>query len=400
MSRALRLGLVLAVVGALALVLAGCASKPFLVDVNVRPSVISPNADGDDDVAEIKYTLKRQVTLSMYLVDEADERHYFRRDLRRSPGPRTAYFGGVVDGSLLPDGRYACVVEATDARGRANRVEKEVVIQGGDPVPLRIEGMNVYPSSFTPNRDGVKDRVRIAYNLNKPAAWVEVYLTDDEGTKYPIAEDEIREMGAPGNHEHDYDAGVDRGATPPPDGFYTVVVVAEDFVGNRAVAMDTLTIEMGGVPRVEIFRGAVRWSSDIVVLGDTVTFTCTVRNVGRVPVRTKGPEPGYAYTTSQNYNTQGYHKESGIFRVGLDFEGAATAGRRYPWRWQLGRDDELTVIGEYRYLMPGQSVMVEGTLKIEDEPVKTEPVFWVGLIHEDVWIVQDYVDTHSISVEY
>jgi len=331
LSRMLRIGS-LTIVVVLALMLAGCASKQFLTEVSIHPDVISPNADGKDDVAEIKYTIKRQATLAIYLVDEAGEKHYFRRNLRRSPGPRTAYFGGAIDGSLLPDGRYICVIEATDKRGRINRVEKEIIIQGGDPVPLRIEGMSVYPSSFTPNRDGVSDRVRIAYSLNKPAAWVEVYLMDTEGKKYPIPEDEIREMGAPGNHEHDYDAGVDRGATPPPDGTYTVVVEAEDFVGNRAVATDTLTIEMGGVPLVEIFRGAVQWSSDIVVLGDTVTFTCTVRNVGRVPVRTKGPESGYTYTTSQNYNTQGYHKESGVFRVGLDFEGASTAGRRYPWR--------------------------------------------------------------------
>jgi len=66
----------------------------------------------------------------------------------------------------------------------------------------------------------------------------------------------------------------------------------------------------------------------------------------------------------------------------------------------LGRDDELTVIGGYKYLMPGQSVTVVGSLRIVDKPVKTKPVFWVGLIHEDVWIVQDYVDPIPISVEY
>ena len=388
------------ILAVLVIALAGCTSKPLIVDVSVSPDTISPNADGDTDVAEIRYHVTRQASLSIYFVDETGQEHYFRRDVRRSPGPRTAYFGGAIDGALLADGRYTCVIEATDSRGHTDRAEEQILIRGGDPVPLRIEGMSVYPSSFTPNRDGVSDRVRIAYTLNKAVAFVEVYLTDEEGNKYPVAEDEIREAGAAGNHEHDYDAGVDRGAAPPADGTYTVVVEAEDFVGNRSVAKDSLAIELGGVPLAEIFRGAVRWSSDIVVLGNTVTFTCTVRNVGKTPIRTKGPEPGYRYATSQNYNTQGYHKESGTFRVGLDFEGASTAGRRYPWRWQLGRDAELTMIGDHKYLMPGQSVTVMGSLAVEDAPVKTEPVFWVGLLHEDVWVVQDYVDPHPISVEY
>ena len=151
---------------------------------------------------------------------------------------------------------------------------------------------------------------------------------------------------------------------------------------------------------VEIVKRGAQWSTDILVLGDTLTFTCTVKNTGAVPVRTKGPETDFAYTTEQNYNTVGYHKESGTFRVGLDYEGASSAGRLYPWRWQLGRDDELTVIEGHKYMMPGQTVTVVGHLQVLDRPPSTEPIFWIGLIHEDVRIVEQYVDPHRISVEY
>jgi len=390
----------LAVLAVLAIVLLGCSHRPLLSDVIIQPDTISPNADGTDDVAQIRYRISRNSSLTMYFVDETGARHYYREDVRRSPGPRTAYFGGALDGSLLPDGQYTCVLEATDPKGRTENVEKALTIRGGDPLHIEIEGMSVYPDGFTPNRDGVSDRVTVAYRLNKEASWVDVYVLGDDGTRYPIPEDEIREMGAPGNHEHDYDAGVDRAAKPPEDGTYTVVVEAEDFVGNRDVATDTLIIDMGGVPYVEIVKRAAQWSSDLLVLGDTLTFTCTVKNYGTVPVRTKGPESGFAYTSTQNYNTEGYHKESGTFRVGLDYEGAASAGRRYPWRWQLGLDEELTEIDGYTYLMPNQTATVVGRLQIVDEPVRTEPIFWIGLIHEDVWIVEDYVDTHRISVEY
>ena len=213
-------------------VLSGCVRKPLLSDVHIRPDIISPNADGTEDVAEIKYLLSRNSTLTMYFIDEAGERHYYREEVRRSPGPRTTYFGGAINGSLLPDGRYVCVLEASDERGRAEKVEKPLTIQGGDLLPLRIEGMSVFPDSFEPNRDGVRDRVTVAYRLNKEASLVEVYLLDAEGTKYPIPEDRIRDMGAAGNHEHDYDAGVDLGAAPPKDGTYTVVGLAEKTSGR------------------------------------------------------------------------------------------------------------------------------------------------------------------------
>jgi hypothetical protein len=387
--------------------LAGCGAQPLLTDVSIRPAVISPNADGVDDVAEIRYTLTHQATFSLMLVDGEGGEHYFRRELRRSKGERTAYFGGVIDGSLLPDGDYTCVFVATDTRGHQERVELPITIRDGDDVAMRIEKLDIFPQTFTPNRDGIADRVRISYVLNKRATRVDVYLLGDdrggERARYPVPEDPIREMGAPGTHEHDYDAGVDLGAPPPPDGVYTVVVEAEDAVGTKDRIEGTLEIRGGGVPMVEIVNRAAQFTPDVVPLGGTLTFTTTVRNIGTVPVRTKGPESGSTYTTAENFNTLGEHEEPGIFRVGLDYEGNS-AGRIYPFRWQLGTDEELTQIdtdiGAETYLMPGQTVTVVGHLRIVDQPVKPEPYFWLGLIHEQVWIVQDRVDPVPIPVAY
>ncbi len=382
---------------------AGCSGGALLRDVSIRPAVISPNADGVDDVAEIKYTLTAQSTLDVYLLDAAGQRHDLRVDKRRSRGVRTTYFGGVIGDRLLPDGAYTVVFEATDERGRQARVEEPITLQGGDKEYLEIRGLSVWPNSFTPNRDGITDRVKISYVLNKEASRVEVYILAKDGARYPVAEDKIREMGSAGAHEHDFDAGIDLGATPPPDGDYTVVVEAEDAVGNKAQVTAGLTISQGGVPRVEIVNAAAEFSSLVVPLHETLTFTCTVRNFGTVPVRTKGPASGATYSTSQNFNTLEEYEEPGIFRVGLDFEGNSS-GRTYPFRWQLGTDEELTVIetdiGPQTYLMPGQTVTVVGHLVIDDVPVKTEPYYWLGLIHEQVWIVQDRVEPTQISIGY
>ncbi len=387
----------------LSILAVGCSSEHFLNAVSIRPAVISPNADGVDDIAEITYTLSRQANITVYFLDQAGGRHDFRLDRRRSRGSRTAYFGGIIDGRLLPDGDYTCVLEATDERGRHDRVESPIKIVNGDKVYLSIDNLNVFPRKFTPNRDGITDRVTVGYSLNKEATRVEVYMLDAQGRKFPIPEDLIREMGAPGTHEHDYDAGVDEGVKPPADGDYTVVVEAIDAVGNQARAEGKLTIEGGGVPLVEIVNRAAVFSPQVVPLGAELTFTCTVKNIGAVPVRTKGPEPGTTYDTSQNFNTLQQYEEPGIFRVGLDYEGNS-AGRTYPFRWQLGKDSELTTldtdIGPQKYLMPGQTVTVVGHLRIDDRPVKDQPYYWLGLIHEQVWIVQDRVEPVQISVGF
>jgi hypothetical protein len=160
-----------------------------------------------------------------------------------------------------------------------------------------------------------------------------------------------------------------------------------------------LTIQGGGVPMVEIVNRAAFWAPQVVPLGGTLTFTCTVQNVGPVPIRTKGPEPGTTYSTRQNYNTLGFFEEPGIFRLGADSEGN-TEGRKYPYRWQLGRDDELRVIDGQKYLMPGQRVTVVGHIQILDKPPKIVPKYWLGLIHEQVEIVNDWVEVTDISVGY
>ncbi|MFO7696239.1 MAG: hypothetical protein R6X16_03680 [Anaerolineae bacterium] len=393
--------LLLALLGLL--LTAGCAPSSLISDVTVRPEVISPNADGDADVAEVHYALSRQANVSIYLVDQDGGRHDLRVNERRSKGERTIYFGGVIDGQLLPDGDYRMIFEAEDTRGRTGAVETSLTLQGGDTTPLRIENLNIYPNSFTPNRDGIGDRVSIGYVLSKEVVRVDVYLMGADGAKYPVPEDKIREVGAAGTHEHDYDAGIDYGASPPPDGEYTVVVRAVDAVGNVAQAEGTLTIEEGGVPLVEIVNRAAVFTPSVLPLHGTLYFTCTVKNVGTVPVRTKGPEPGTIYSTTENFNTLAEYEEPGLFRVGLDYEGNS-AGRTFPFRWQLGMDDELTLVdtvsGPQWYLLPGQTVTVTGGLTVDDKPVKSDPYYWLGLIHEQVWIVQDRVQPTQIAVGY
>lgn len=405
------------------LALQGCALRPLLYDVRVEPEVISPNADGVDDVTHIFYTLGRSADVSIYFVAPDGQKHYFRKARRRSPGKYDVYWGGTirpeaeevtqvdphtvmaVHQQVLPDGNYQWVIEAVDDRGRVAQATGRLVIQDADTALPELQNFSVAPRVFTPNQDGVDDRVAITYYLPKKAE-VFVYLVDDQGKKYPIAEKERKvERGAPGVHLYDYEGGVDRGADPPPDGTYWIVADAEDAVGNHVVVTSTLTFREGGVPRADIVQADVDFWPKIVPLGGTLYFTATVENFGSVPIRTTGPPPGTPYRSDQNFNTLGYYEEPGAWRLGIDFETNST-GRPYPYRWAIGSDEDLEIRivdgKEWRYLLPGHRAVVTGSITIVDAPPRNPIYFWAGLIHEDVRIdaFNDHVDPQQISIGY
>ncbi len=393
------------------LVMPACAARPLLYDVSAQPETITPNADGLEDVTRIAYKLSRSANLSIYLVDEADQRHYFRENRRRSAGNYQVDFSGVVEGSMLPDGHYTWVVEATTDNGANASVEGSLVIQDADTERPELRGFSVYPQVFTPNQDGKHDRVTINYYLTKDAD-VSVYLLGPDDQKYPVAEKERDvEPGEPGFHTYDYEGGVDLGADPPPDGDYVVQAEAVDRVGNRTVLTSTLTIQDGGLPRADIVNAHVDFynpetGDKSVPLGSTLAFTLTVENTGRVPIRTTGPDSGTHYRSDQNFNTLDAFQSPGAWRVGIDYEGNPSYA--YPYRWGLGQMDELesqVIDGQtFYYLMPGQRVIVTGTIEIVEVPAASKDVvnFWAGLIHEEVRIdpFNDFVDPQEIVIGF
>ena len=235
----------------------------------------------------------------------------------------------------------------------------------------------VFPQEFTPNQDGINDRIRVNYVLTKPAD-VRVWIEDDQGRYVTsILEEEKNpvEPGMPGRHQYDYDAGVDADAPPPPDGPYTVVGEARDGVGNVVRETAPLTIVEGGVPRATILNAEI--GPSIVPLGEALVITSTVKNIGSVPIRTTGPPPNTEYTTQENYNTKGFPQESGAFRLGAEFDANVT-GLGYPYRWRLGDDEDLEVRvingQEYTYLPMGKTVTVtyRGELVAEIRPLPEE----------------------------
>jgi hypothetical protein len=393
-------------------------SRELLENVGFSKTTISPNADGVDDAATISYEITRNAEVSIYFENDAGDRFDFRQDEARGVGEYAVNFSGVVQGydmpgeeiegevvaRLLQDGGYTWTILAVADDGETQTATGTLTIDDADTELPEIRGFEIERPVFSPNRDGIDDRVKIQFFLPKEVARSRVFLIGLEGQEMPVAEQELlTPANQPGRHVFDYEGGVDNNATPPPDGTYPVVAIVEDAEGQQIRAEGELTIEFGGIPRAEIISppigDTIRFSATAVALCDTITVEMTIENYGLAPIRTTGPAPGTVYDSDWNYNTLGWHTESGAWRAAIGYENEIS---NYPYRWAIGAIDELEKIGEHYYLMPGQRVVVTGSIRLvgpfgERNP---QPV-WAGLIHEDVEIsaVNNRVDPHAILVD-
>ena len=208
--------------------LGGCAPRSLLYDVSFSADWITPNADHDRDVLEIRFGLTRSADISIYFLDEQGTRYTFRERVPHPPSveqPYQVYFAGVVNGYLLPgeefegftverrvlqDGRYTWVVEATAPDGATEQVTGTLTIAQADTALPELRGFSIHPPAFSPNRDGINDRATINVDLTKDVAELTVYLTGPDGTRYHVEEKEgVVAPNQAGWHEFDYDAGVD-----------------------------------------------------------------------------------------------------------------------------------------------------------------------------------------------
>jgi len=406
--------------------LTACGEDALLSDVSCYPNHITPNADHDTDVLKIQYDLGRRAYISIYFDDQDGRRYYFRDHIPHGPSiedPYQVYFAGVVAGYTLPgetfedfvverrvlqDGVYTWTIEALDETGVTEQVTGTLTITEADTTLPELRGFSIHPPKFTPNRDGIDDRVTIGVHLTKDVNELLVYVEDEEGTRYHVEwSEKLTPFHEAGRHEFDYDAGVDRGVDPPPDGVYTVTMQAQDMIGQWTKATGALTIENGGVPRVYILNSEVEWINDgpavSLPLSSTLYFTLTVENDSQVPIRTSGPPPGVVYDSDQNYATLGEYTQSGVFRVAIHCE---TSPIDHPWRWAVGGPDDLVEIihhGEsYHYLPAGARARVTGGIRFVDYVAARNPQYcYASLIHEDVEIsmVNYRVDPVQLRIE-
>ncbi len=418
-------------------------SAELITAAGFEPEMITPNADGDTDVTIFSYSLSRSANVTLSLTNEQGQTYVFRENELRSPGDYRVAFSGVVDGftlegeniagevrrRLIPDGTYTWRLTAVPTTVGESSAEQSgtLIIRDGDaPLPLITE-FTVFPTTFTPNQDGISDRTQVNLFLSKDSV-LEVYIQSVSGGQpiYIPERIEETEAGQAGRHTYDYDGGVDLGSNPPPDGDYVLIANARDAVGQEIRLTSPLRIEQGGKPQAQIVAqptGAtvvfttqawddryyttreragdlidppnnpedVNLNTITMQVGDLLVFQLTIENYSDVPIRTSGPPPGTVYEWDQFDSTFAWFEEAGAWRVGID---CTTAARDYPWRWAVGDEESLITVTDpdtgnvYRYLPPGARSVVWGAVRMTRIEARNPQNCWAGLIHEQVEIAE------------
>ncbi|MCX7787629.1 MAG: OmpA family protein [Spirochaetes bacterium] len=203
-------------------------TKPAQIQITANTSIISPNGDGNKD--DVTFTLSggKEGTWKGIITDEAGN-ILFSYDHEGSI-PSTLYFDGMgLDGKPIPDGKYVLSIEGKDRAGNPGKSNRFVLEVDTRPTTL---GVGTDLSAFSPNGDGVKDRIAIRPILHQGRE-TEAYrlLIKNREGKVVRTIEEAREVPP-----EIYWDGRDDGGTTVSDGLYTAELEVSYRNGNRPKA--------------------------------------------------------------------------------------------------------------------------------------------------------------------
>jgi hypothetical protein len=123
---------------------------PLIEDLAVYPEVISPNADGIDDVAEITYRLPVTATVDITLTapDGTTVYPFVTNDKEEPILQKHVWNGKTTDGVLLPDGAYSYTITARDAYGNVVQRRGTITISGSGQPEATITYSYMAPQSL------------------------------------------------------------------------------------------------------------------------------------------------------------------------------------------------------------------------------------------------------------
>jgi hypothetical protein len=122
---------------------------PTIQNLVVAPTIISPNADGIDDVAEITYQLPVSATVDITFTGPDGKTSYpFVAGDEEGPMlQRQIWNGKTVDNTLLPDGTYTYTVRAQDRFGNLVEQTGQITIKGGGQPEIKLTYSNIAPEA-------------------------------------------------------------------------------------------------------------------------------------------------------------------------------------------------------------------------------------------------------------
>ncbi|HJS49706.1 MAG TPA: hypothetical protein VJ745_05235, partial [Gaiellaceae bacterium] len=217
---------------------AGGASPALAIEAAAAdPEAISPNGDGQADASLLTYRLNAPANVTVEVVDSIGA---IRATVVDRVWARAGQHTVEIDGASLADGPYTIVITARTAAGAL--VQRLVPLT----VTRTLGAVTVTPAAFSPNGDGRKDRIALAFSLAAPA---EVRIRVVRGDRWVASP--LFASFLPGPQRFVWDGVRSTGTLR--DGIYQVIVEVDDGVG--AISHGVPFVSDTVAPRVRILPG-------------------------------------------------------------------------------------------------------------------------------------------------
>lgn len=292
------------------LAMAAPAAADLVSGVGAIPNPFSPNGDGVYDRTAVHYTLSDSATVAIVIADSTMAELVELWSGEEPAGLRQHFWDGSIGEETVPDGDYYFLIDAIALAGGVDDASFRFTV---DTVPPVVSRLDVIPSRFTPDGDGVGDSLSISFELEDPGPADVVTITVFDAGSSPVRSFVFGAGAGSGRVSWD---GTDSSGSAQEDGLYFVSLEAVDPAGNSStdgslVELDTSPPAIGidytdeeaaeirvedasalvrgwaydraGVAAVEISIDGETWSAAAVTGEDTVRWESEVECSSCVP---------------------------------------------------------------------------------------------------------------------
>lgn len=210
----------------LVLALAVPASGGLIFDVGVIPSPFSPNADGVFDSTAVYYSLSEEAAIVISVGDSSGGGLWTLWSGWEDEGTHSHWWDGWFGDSLALDGEYRFLIKAIPQFSPYEETDFPFVV---DTVAPPLYSVDVAPSRFSPDADGVGDSLMISFlaGVSEPSdeILVTVLDADDQPVRLVYSATGVASAVL-------FWDGTDAGDAVAADGLYFVSVESRDAAGN------------------------------------------------------------------------------------------------------------------------------------------------------------------------
>ncbi len=214
--------------------------------------VFSPNGDGNKDTV----TLFQDTSEELFwtgTIRNSDGKDVKTNVWRARADDKWVWDGKSDDGTLLPDGMYVYTLASTDRAGNSITSAPVNIRIDTEDTPVRV---SADPAYFSPNGDGVRDKVRLI-----PSLRVTTGVDSWTFTVRDAAGNSVRTFNgrskAPDEMTWD---GIDDAGKHAPDGQYTVALAVSYVNGNKPKAESGPFFIDTHTPQIDVSADAMLFS--------------------------------------------------------------------------------------------------------------------------------------------